>query len=279
MSLSLIKHFSNYCQFGAKNFLKWVDTSYKLPICQIHHKHNSEGVIFEIRDGVGGSEAMLFAEEMLDVYCKYFSVKRWPYSQLEYDRANGGGVRLAKLKISAPNSFQTLIQEAGVHRVQRVPKTEKSGRVHTSTITIAITPETVLNVKINEKDLEWQTMRASAPGGQRVNKSESAVRLWHKPTGITVDSQEERFQLDNKRNALQKLTKKLQSIEMDRLTNQVLSLRKHQVGHADRNEKIRTYNFQQDRITDHRLGKSYYNLRSLMSGDVSILEKIIDEFH
>lgn len=222
---------------------------------------------------------MLFAGEMLGVYTRFFTHMRWNYSQIECDKSDIGGIRSAKLKIYAPDSFRTLVQEAGVHRVQRVPKTEKSGRMHTSTITIAVTPNAVFNVTINEKDLEMQAKRASGPGGQHVNKTDSAIRLLHKPTGIAVESQESRYQIDNRKTAMRKLLEKLQALELKRITEQTLAMRKTQLGNADRNEKIRTYNFPQDRITDHRLGKSYHNLRGLMSGDVSVLQRVIEDFH
>ena len=221
---------------------------------------------------------MLFAEEMLSVYTKYFLHMRWIYTILECDKSELGGIRSAKLKINSPLSFQGLIQEAGVHRVQRIPKTERSGRMHTSTITISVTPDSVLNVKLDEKDVEMQTKRSTGPGGQHVNKTESAVRLIHKPTGVAVESQESRHQKENRATALKKLLNKLQTIELERITSKTSTMRKMQLGNADRNEKIRTYNFPQDRITDHRLGKSYHNLRGLISGDVTILQKIINDF-
>jgi peptide chain release factor 1 len=228
---------------------------------------------------VGGSEAMLFADEMLQIYLTYFIHKKWPYSILDCDKSEPGAIRTAKLIIDSPDAFQGLVQEAGVHRVQRVPKTEQKGRMHTSTITVSVTPKSIVDIKLNDRDIEIQTMRATGPGGQFVNKTESAVRLKHKPSGVSVESQESRNQIENKKVAMQKLLKKLRDLEMDKLTNQASTMRKTQIGHADRNEKIRTYNFPQDRITDHRLGKSYYNLRGLFDGDVTILKKIIDDFN
>uniref|UniRef100_A0A6G1S2Z7 Peptide chain release factor 1-like, mitochondrial n=1 Tax=Aceria tosichella TaxID=561515 RepID=A0A6G1S2Z7_9ACAR len=251
-----------------------------------HHRYltttrrqQSEGTIFEISNGVGGAEAMLFADEMLQIYMKYFSLMRWSYSLLECDKSEIGARRAAKLLVHGPTAYQDLIQEAGVHRVQRIPKTERQGRMHTSTITVSVTPKSVVDIKLNEKDIEMQTMRATGPGGQFVNKTESAVRLRHKPSGVAVESQESRHQIENRKIAMQKLLAKLQTMELDKLTDRASSMRRTQVGHADRNEKIRTYNFPQDRITDHRLSKSYHNLRGLFDGDVTILQKIINDLN
>lgn len=240
----------------------------------------TDSTTLEIGSGAGGSEAMLFAEDMLNIYIKYFVHKNWPYRLMELEKAGSDGVRIAKLLVNAPGSFDGLVQEAGVHRVQRVPKTEKYGRIHTSTITVSVLPESILNIKIDDRDVEWQSKRASGPGGQHVNKTESAVRLIHKPTGVAVESQESRVQQDNRKTAMKKLLKKIQEIELDKITSQALRMKRSQVGHADRNEKIRTYNFPQDRITDHRLGKSYHGLKSLFtSNQVQVLEKMIQEFH
>lgn len=222
---------------------------------------------------------MLFAEDMFSLYLKYFAYMRWPFLVEEKARSDLGGLKTAKVIVTTHNSFELLVQEAGVHRVQRVPKTERYGRMHTSTCSISVTPKSVLDIKVNDNDLEYQTKRASGAGGQHVNKTESAVRLFHKPTGIAVESQESRVQNENKKTAMIKLLRKIQTIELEKLTSQMSSLRKIQVGNADRNEKIRTYNFPQDRITDHRLGKSYHNLRRMFDGDVTVLEKIMKDYN
>lgn len=249
----------------------------KLHLQNHRHIHNirTNSTVFEITHGVGGSEAMLFADQMFDIYCKYFAYMKWPYRISDLNKHD----RSAKVIISSQDSFENLIQEAGVHRVQRVPATEKYGRMHTSTISIAVTPESILDYSLNEKDVEIKTKRSSGPGGQHVNKTESAVRLTHKPSGISIECQETRNQLENKKIGMKKLLEKLRDLELEKLTSQIVTMKKVQIGNANRNEKIRTYNFPQDRITDHRIKKSYHNLKSLFSGDVAILDKIIKDFH
>lgn len=222
---------------------------------------------------------MLFAAEMLDMYLKYFKSMQWPFRIEEETRSDIGGIQHTKVIVLKDGSFECLIQEGGVHRVQRVPKTEKAGRIHTSTITVSIIPQSVMDLRVEDRDLEITTMRSSGPGGQHVNKTESAVRILHKPSGIATDAQITRSQLENKKIAMDKLIDKLKSLEIQKLTSKSESLRRSQVGSANRNEKIRTYNFPQDRVTDHRINKSYSGLRRLMSGDMTLLTKLIQDYH
>lgn len=246
--------------------------------CQVASIHvKPSGTAFGVAGGVGGTEAMIFANEIMNIYMKYFEHMRWPYRIEEVIESNPNVLRSSRVIIQSSEAFNLLIQEAGVHRVQRIPKTERHGRLHTSTVSIYVIPESILDVKLNERDIEVSTKRSSGPGGQHVNKTESAVRIVHRPTGIAVECQESRFQIDNKKRAMQKLLDKIQTVEFEKLVSSNVSMRKLQVGQMNRNEKIRTYNFPQDRITDHRINKSYHNLRRLFDGDVTVLEKIIHD--
>jgi len=220
---------------------------------------NTSIVIVEIRPGVGGDEAKIWATDLLRMYTKFAASKNWKVHFIDE------GV----LKIYGQDVFNLLRNEAGVHRVQRIPATEKRGRIHTSTATVAVLPEITENqIYINPNDLEWQFYRASSHGGQNVQKVATAVRLVHKPTGIVVTAQSERFQEQNRANALSILRSKLWQNEELRKEATIAGYRSP-IGRGMRSEKIRTYNFPQDRLTDHRLSKSWHNLEKIMDGEIS----------
>ncbi|KAH0568605.1 peptide chain release factor 1-like, mitochondrial [Cotesia glomerata] len=226
-------------------------------------------VIFEITAGVGGQEAMLFCSDLFKMYQGYFEYLGFTYQPLGVDKENGiDGIRHATILVSGDRAFELLRHEGGVHRVQRIPATERAGRVHTSTVTVAVLPQpTELEVNLPEKDLKIETKRSTGAGGQSVNKTESAVRIVHLPTGIAVEAQSERAQIQNKRIALLKLRSKLYEMQLNDQKSTTAAMRKKQRGMSQRNEKIRTYNFSQDRITDHRISNgTMHNLKVFMEG-------------
>lgn len=235
-----------------------------------------EAVILEIRPGAGGDEAALFASNLLYMYARFSERSGWSASLLNINRDELGGVKEAVLEISDSRAYSYLKYEAGVHRVQRIPATEKSGRIHTSTATVAVLPKASERaIAINPADITIQTFRSSGPGGQNVNRRETAVRIIHKPSGIVVASQTERGQLANKENALAVLRAKLLALQQEKSVGKIGETRRKQVGSADRSEKIRTYNFPQDRITDHRVKKSWHTIERIMDGELnSILEAL-----
>jgi peptide chain release factor 1 len=244
-------------------------------------KNNISGVILEIRPGTGGEEAALFASDLFRMYQKYANQKNWPVRIIDLNLTSLNGLKEGVLEIKSASAYEDLQYEAGVHRVQRIPVTEKSGRVHTSTATVAVIPQ-VKNpeIEIKPSDLEISFFRSSGPGGQNVQKVETAVRIIHKPTGLIVSCQSERSQSQNKEKAMEILKNKLFDIEnKKRLTDESLK-RKSQIGTAERAEKIRTYNFPQDRITDHRVKKSWHNLEEILAGNLDeIIETLKKEFH
>ena len=236
--------------------------------------NDGKNVIVEIRGGVGGVESALFAHSLFRMYSMYAAQKGWSVELLNYNDTELGGVKEADFVINGPGAYARLKYESGVHRVQRVPETESGGRVHTSTATVAVLPEMEeVDVQLNPADIEMQVYRASGAGGQHVNKTSSAVRLIHKPSGIVVACQEERSQLQNREKCMRMLASKLYEIEQEKLESEVTGMRRSQVGTGMRNERIRTYNFPQGRVTDHRIGLTLYKIDQIMDGG---LDEIID---
>jgi len=236
--------------------------------------NNSEKqtIYFEIRAGVGGEEAALFARDLWRMYSKYFDKKGWKYKILDITESDLGGIKTLIAEVSGEKVYDLLKQEAGVHRVQRVPITEKSGRIHTSTASVAVIPKLSLpEIQIKESDLEIEFFRAGGPGGQNVNKVETAVRIRHKPTGIVVSCQVERSQQRNREIALEMLKNKIWQLEQEKIIGSLTEERKKQIGSQERSEKIRTYNFPQNRITDHRLNKSWHNLDDILDGELDLI--------
>ena len=236
--------------------------------------NDEKNVIMEIRGGVGGEESALFAHSLFRMYSMYAAAHGYTIELMNYNETELGGVKEADFIISGRGAYSRLKYESGVHRVQRVPETESGGRVHTSTATVAVLPEMEeVDVRIDPSDIEMQVYRASGAGGQHVNKTSSAVRLIHKPSGIVVACQEERSQQQNREKCMRMLASKLYEIEQERVSSEVTGLRRSQVGTGMRNERIRTYNFPQGRVTDHRVGLTLYKIDAVMDGD---LEEIIN---
>ncbi len=234
--------------------------------------NDEKSVIMEIRGGVGGEESALFAHSLFRMYSMYAAQKGWTVELMTYDDTELGGIKEADFVINGRGAYSRLKYESGVHRVQRVPETESGGRVHTSTATVAVLPEMEEgDVQINPADIEMQVYRASGAGGQHVNKTSSAVRLIHKPSGIVVACQEERSQLQNREKCMRMLASKLYEIEQEKLDSQVTGMRRSQVGTGMRNERIRTYNFPQGRVTDHRIGLTLYKIDAVMDGAIDEL--------
>ncbi|XP_018595501.1 peptide chain release factor 1-like, mitochondrial [Scleropages formosus] len=231
-------------------------------------------LVLEVTAGVGGQEAMLFTAEMFDMYQRFAAFKGWEFETLEYTPSDIGGLRHASATVSGPQSYKTMKFEGGVHRVQRVPRTEKQGRMHTSTMTVAVLPQpTEITLNISAKDLKIETKRASGAGGQHVNTTDSAVRIVHIPTGVVSECQQERSQLKNKEKAMKLLRAKLYSLKLEEESSKRNQARKIQIGTKGRSEKIRTYNFAQDRVTDHRIGKTVHDVKSFLLGE-ELLEEM-----
>ena len=239
-----------------------------------HDPNDDKSVIMEIRGGVGGEESALFAHSLFRMYQLYAAAHGWSVELLNYSETELGGIKEADFEISGSGAWSRLKFESGVHRVQRVPETESGGRIHTSTATVAVLPEMEeADVDIRPEDIEMQVYRSSGAGGQHINKTSSAVRLIHKPTGIVVACQEERSQFQNREKCMRMLSSKLYQMEQERIEAAYSGERRSQVGTGMRNEKIRTYNFPQSRVTDHRIGLTLYKLDAVMNGD---LDEIID---
>jgi peptide chain release factor 1 len=235
---------------------------------------NPKSIIVEIRAGVGGDEAALFASDLLRMYTRYSQEKGWDVSMMSENKNELGGIKEVVFEIKGDGAYADLRHEGGVHRVQRVPQTEKQGRIHTSTATVAVLPKVnISQVNINPADIETETTKASGPGGQYVNKRMTAIRMIHKPSGIVVTCQTERSLEQNKQQALSLLAARLMEKEEREKNAEVLGKRKEQIKNADRGEKIRTYNFPQDRITDHRINKKWHNIEGSLDGKIDKMIK------
>lgn len=236
--------------------------------------NDDKNVIVEIRAGAGGDEAALFAAEIYRMYVHYAESQRWKVETMEVEEIGIGGMKSVNFMITGSGAYSKMKYESGVHRVQRVPETESAGRIHTSTITVAVMPEAEdVDIQIDDKDIRIDVMRASGNGGQCVNTTDSAVRLTHYPTGIVIYSQTEKSQLQNKAKAFALLRTKLYDLELQKKQDEESAARRSQIGTGDRSEKIRTYNFPQGRVTDHRINLTLYKLDKIMNGDI---QEIID---
>ncbi len=236
--------------------------------------NDDKNVIMEIRGGAGGDEAALFAASLYRMYSMYAESKRWKIEVMNLSEIGIGGIKEISFMIEGQGAYSRLKYESGVHRVQRVPETESQGRVHTSTVTVAVLPEAEeVDFEINPADLQIDTFRASGAGGQHINKTESAIRITHIPTGVIVECQDERSQHKNKDKAMKVLRSRLYEAELQKQQEAIAADRKSQVGTGDRSERIRTYNFPQGRVSDHRIGLTLYKIEAIMNGDI---DEIVD---
>ena len=234
--------------------------------------NDDKNVIMEIRSGAGGEEAALFAGDLYRMYLRYADKNRWKAEEIDINETELGGIKEVVFSINGKGAYSKLKYESGVHRVQRVPETESQGRIQTSTVTVAVLPEAVdVEINIDEKDLKIDTYRSSGAGGQHVNKTESCIRMTHLPTGIVVTCQDERSQLKNREKAMKVMKSRLYDYYNSQYQSEYAENRKNQIGTGDRSERIRTYNFPQGRITDHRIGFTAYNLDEFMLGDIDAM--------
>lgn len=260
--------FANDELYSLKEKIKVVEEELKVLLLP-KDENDDKNVIIEIRAGAGGDEAGLFGMELKRMYEMFALSHKFTIEEIDGNYTEAGGLKEATFMMKGKNVYSLMKFESGVHRVQRVPVTESQGRVHTSTATVAVLPEaTEVNIEIDEKDLEIDTYRSSGAGGQHVNKTESAIRITHKPTGIVVACQEERSQIKNREKAMNYLKSKLYDFYQSKADKEYADQRKSQIGSGDRSEKIRTYNFPQNRITDHRINYTMYNLENYMNGDL-----------